>query len=49
VASSVRRRALVALVVGLAAFATAALEQRAQGIARDEVVYMEAGSRYAAF
>src|SRR5690606_12686453 len=36
----------IAAVLGVVAFAAVAGAQRAQGIARDEVVYMRAGARY---
>jgi hypothetical protein len=40
------RNAITAAVLGLVAFVAVAVAQRDQGIVRDEVVYMDAGSRY---
>jgi hypothetical protein len=43
------RRRAVAAVLGLTAFVSVLAAQRGEGIVRDEVVYMDAGSRYASW
>ena len=44
-----RARPLIALALAIGSFAWVASAQRAQGIARDETVYMSYGGRYAAW